>query len=102
LANGNGGVWIRYTVGTIVMIVTFFSGIFIGPPIMGAIKDSQTIREHERRIDSLEAFKNEGDRWTASQQRVFEREIDRTLDMIIQNQMRICDALEVKCADVQQ
>jgi hypothetical protein len=101
LANGNGGVWIRYTVGTIIMIVTFFSGIFIGPPIMGAIKDSQTVVEHERRIEALESFKEKGDRWTASDQRRFERDLEARLHQISRNQLLICNALEIECAEIQ-
>jgi len=101
VANGNGGVWIRYTVGTIIMIVTFFSGIFVGPPIMGAIKDSQVVAEHERRIEVLESFKEMGDRWTASDQRIFERNLERKLYQINRNQILICNALEIECAEIQ-
>lgn len=101
MANGNGGVWARYTIGTILMIATFFSGIFIGPPIMAAIKDSRTVIEHERRIGSLEMFAGEGDRWTAKQQRVFERQLDSRLFIINGNQILICNELGIECADIQ-
>ena len=101
MANGNGGVWARYTIGTVLMIATFFSGIFVGPPIVGAIKDSRTVQDHDRRITALEQFKEQGDRWTASDQRVFERSLENRLHQLSVNQLLICKALEIECADIQ-